>query len=107
MILFTFIQQDVDVMFNLVILHYIEEEVTLTVNKIFESINKRDNTYIAIYVTFIAIILLLYLFFWYPLTIEVQEQIFKTKEALNIIPVEILESQTNIKGLLGISDLNE
>ena len=46
-------------------------------------------------------------FYWYPFINDAQEQIFKTKEALNIIPIDILELQTNIKNLLGISDLNE
>ena len=40
-------------------------------------------------------------------TNEAQNQIYKAKLALTIIPVEILESQTNIKDLLGMSDINE
>ena len=50
---------------------------------------------------------ILYIFYWNPFITETQDQIYKTKLTLNIIPVEILESQTNIKMLLGISDLNE
>ena len=105
--LFNNIHQDIDLMFNSVVLHYIEEEYTSTVNIIFSNINKRDNTYIVVYVSFIIVIILIHIFYWNPFIINAQEQIFKTKEALNIIPVEILESQTNIKGLLGITDLNE
>ena len=47
------------------------------------------------------------IFYWNRSINEAQDQIYKAKLALNIIPVEILESQTNIKDLLGISDINE
>ena len=106
-ILFNSLHDDIDSMFNFVILHYIEEETTLTVEKIFENINSRDHTYITIYAIFIVIIVLLYFFYWNPFITDTQVQIYKTKMTLNIIPVEILESQTNIKNLFRISDLNE
>ena len=54
-----------------------------------------------------VVILILYFLYWNPFITETQDQIYKTKLTLNIIPVEILESQTNIKNLLRISDLNE
>ena len=94
-------------MFNNVVLHYIAEEIVLTAEKIFDNFNTRNNLYIAIYTIFFVFIVLLYFVYWAPYIIDTQEQIHKTKEALNIIPVEILEAQTNIKSLLGISDLNE
>ena len=63
--------------------------------------------YIIIYTIFIIVIILLYFFYWNPFITDTQDQIYKTKLTLNIIPVEILEAQTNIKNLLYISDLNE
>ena len=107
LILYNNIHYDVDVMFNDVVLHYIKEEITLTALRIFENFNSRNNFYIAIYTVFFVLIIFLYIIYWAPYIIDTQDQIHKTKEALNIIPVEILESQTNIKSLLGISDLNE
>ena len=107
LLLFNNMHYDVDLMFNFVALHYIEEEVTLTVNTIFENINSKNEIYIVVYIAFFIWIICLYFFYWYPFINDAQEQIFKTKEALNIIPIDILESQTNIKNLLGISDLNE
>ena len=107
LILFNNIHYDVDVMFNSVVLHYIAEEIVLTAEKIFDNFNTRNNLYIAIYIIFFVFIVLLYFVYWAPYIMDAQEQIHKTKEALNIIPVETLEAQTNIKSLLGISDLNE
>ena len=96
-----------DYMFNLVVLHYIEDETNLTVDVILSVMNSRNNEYIAIYVIFMVVILILYFLYWNPFITDTQDQIYKTKLALNIIPVEILDSQTNIKNLLRISDLNE
>ena len=105
--LFNYLHFDIEHMFNFVILHYVEQEIKLTVEKIMENINSRNNMYITVYVVFMVVILLLFIFYWNPFITETQDQIYKTKLTLNIIPVEILESQTNIKILLGISDLNE
>ena len=105
--LFNTLHFDIDYMFNFVILHYVELEISITVEKIFENINSRNNMYITVFTVFMIFIVILYFFYWNPFITETQDQIYKTKLTLNIIPVEILESQTNIKMLLGISDLNE
>ena len=103
LILFNLLHYDVDIMFNAVALHIVEEEMNLTVNTIFQNINSRNNVYIAVYIVYFIIVLFLYFFYWSPFVTDAQEQIYKTKEVLKIIPVEILESQTNIKNLIGIS----
>ena len=105
LILFNNIHYDVDFMFNYVALHYIENEITLSVETIMNNINKRNGIYIAIYIVFFIWIILLYFFYWTPFITEAQDQIYKAKETLNIIPMEILDSQTNIKNILGISEL--
>ena len=107
LILFNNIHYDVDFMFNYVALHYIENEITLSVETIMNNINKRNGIYIAIYIVFFIWIILLYFFYWTPFITEAQDQIYKAKETLNIIPMEILDSQTNIKNILGISELIE
>ena len=106
-ILFNSLHDDIDYMFNLVVLHYIKDETDLTVDVLLQVMNSRSNEYITIYVIFMVIILILYFLYWNPFITETQDQIYKTKLTLNIIPVEILEAQTNIKNLLRISDLNE
>ena len=94
-------------MFNHVILYYVQDELNLTAEKFFENINSKNDFYIIIYSIYFVCIILIYLFYWNRSINEAQDQIYKAKLALNIIPVEILQSQTNIKDLLGISDINE
>ena len=106
LVLFNNIHHDVDLMFSFVAIHYIENEITLSLEKILENINSRNNYYIAIYAVFFVFIIVVYLVYWNPFLQETQYQIYNAKEALNIISIEILESQTNIKSLLGISDLS-
>ena len=106
-ILYNRLHDDIDTMFNFVALHIIELETTLTADKILEKINSRNHMYITLYTVFIIVIIFLYFFYWNPFITDTQDQIYKTKLTLNIIPVEILDSQTNIKNLLRISDLNE
>ena len=106
-ILYNRLHDDIDTMFNFVALHIIELETTLTAEKILEKINSRNHTYITLYTVFIIVVIFLYFFYWNPFITDTQDQIYKTKLTLNIIPVEILDSQTNIKNLLRISDLNE
>jgi hypothetical protein len=106
-ILFNSLHYDIDYMFNYGALYYIESELTLTSEKFFEKINSKYQNYIIVYTIFMICIILLYFFYWTPFIKDIQDQIYKAKLALNIIPIEILESQTNIKSLLGISDIND
>ena len=105
--LFNIIHYDVDFMFNFGILRYIEEELSLTVEKIFGNINSRNQMYIILYSIYLVAIILSYFFYWNPFITKTQDEIHKTKLTLNIIPSEILETQTNIKNIFRISDLNE
>lgn len=107
LILFNNIHYDIDIMFNFVALHYIEEQINVTMEKILENINSRNNIYVAIFIVFFIFIIGLYFFYWKPFVNEAQNQIYNIKGILNIIPVEILESQTNIKNLLYISNLDK
>ena len=105
--LFNYIHYDLDYTFNHVILYYVEDELTTTANKFFENINSENNHYIIIYTVFMILVILLFFFYWNPFIIDIQDQIYKAKLALKIIPMEILESQTNIKSLFGVSGINE
>lgn len=105
--LFNYIHYDLDYTFNHVILYYIEDELTVTANKFFENINSENNHYIIIYTVFMILVIFLFFFYWNPFIIDIQDQIYKAKLALKIIPMEILESQTNIKSLFGVSGINE
>lgn len=90
-------------MFNFVALHFIELETTSTAEKILEKINSRSDMYITLYIILILVIIFIYVFYWYPIITDTQVQIYQTKLALNIIPLEILESQMNIKNSLHLN----
>ena len=104
--LFNSIHSDIDYVFNLVVLYNIEEEINLTRNLIIKNLDSKNSIYISVYIIYIVGIIFLYIFYWNQKIFGIQEQIYKAKIVLNIIPIEILESQTNINTLVGISDLN-
>ena len=101
------IHPDVNFLFNYVILPYINEERKLSVDKIIETINSKKKIYIILLIAYFILIIILYIFFWRPIINSSKYLIYKTKNMLRIIPVEILVSQTNIKSLIGVSYLNE
>jgi hypothetical protein len=101
------IHPDVNYMFNYVILPFINDERNLTIDRIINNMKTKKDIYIAIFIIYIFLILILYIFFWRPIINNIKTLIYKTKYMLTIIPVETLSTQTNIKSLLGISDLSE
>ena len=101
------IHPDVNYMFITVIIPYITKERTLSTDTIIKAIKSENTFYIVILIIFFIISLLFYIFFWRPIINNIKNLIYKTKNMLRIIPIEILEAQTNIKSLLGVSDLNE
>ena len=101
------IHPDVNYIFTNILLPYISEERQLSINKIIMDINSEYKIYITLIIIYFFIIIILLLFFWRPIIIQIKTLIYKTKNMLSIIPVEILEAQTNIKSLLGTFDLNE
>ena len=101
------IHPDVNYMFITVIIPYITKERTLSTDTIIKAIKSENTFYIVILILFFIISLLFYIFFWRPIINNIKNLIYKTKNMLRIIPIEILEAQTNIKSLLGVSDLNE
>ena len=57
LMLFNTMHYDVDLMFNFVALHYIEEEVILTVDTIFENINSNNGIYLVVFIVFFVLII--------------------------------------------------
>ena len=101
------IHPDVNYMFNYVILPYINDERNLTINRIIYNMKNKKALYIAFFIIYFLLISMLYIFFWRPIINNIKTLIYKTKYMLTIIPIETLSTQTNIKNLLGIYDLNE
>jgi len=101
------IHPDINYIFISVILPYIDEERYSSIDRIIIEINSKHLFYIIILVIYFLIIIIIYILFWMPIINNIKYLIYKTKNMLRIIPVEILEAQTNIKSLLGVSDLND
>ena len=101
------IYPDINFMFINIILPIINKERNKTSEFILKQISSKPLIYTIFLCVYFIIIILLDIFFWHPIINGIKDLIYKTKNMLTIIPVEILEAQTNIKNLLGISDLNE
>jgi hypothetical protein len=101
------VHPEVNFLFSHIILSSIEEERNLTLDNIIENISSNKRIYNILLTVYFFLILVLYMLYWRPIINNITFLIYKTKNILTIIPVEILASQTNIKSLLNISDLNE
>ena len=101
------VHPEVNFLFSHIILSSIEEERNLTLDNIIENISSNKRIYNILLTVYFFLILVLYILYWRPIINNITFLIYKTKNILTIIPVEILASQTNIKSLLNISDLNE
>ena len=101
------IHNDINFMFIYIILPFINEERNLTSKKIIDIINSKLQIYLIIFAIYFLLIISFNLFFLRPIINGTNKLIYKTKKMLRIIPVEILEAQTNIKNILGVSDLND
>ena len=101
------VHYEINFLFNHIILSTIEEERNLTLDNIIINVSSNKKIYIILLIIYFLLILVFYMFYWRPIINDITLLIYKTKNILTIIPVEILASQTNIKSLLNISDLNE
>ena len=101
------IHYEINYLFNHIILSSIEEERNLALDNIIQNISSNKTIYIILLIIYFFLILILYMLYWRPIINNITLLIYKTKNILTIIPVEILAEQTNIKSLLNISDLNK
>ena len=101
------IHNHVNFMFTYVILPYINKERKITINKIMEKKNSMSQIFIIYIIIYFSIIIIFYIFFWKILLNNTKNLIYNSKKMLAIIPVEILSTQTNIKELIGILDIND
>ena len=95
-----------NIIFQNIILQYINEERNLTLNSIENSVEKGHIQFIILITIYSIIVLVYFLFYWIPMIKVLNTEIYKTKKMLSIIPVQILVSQPNIKELLNISTNN-
>ena len=89
-----------------IIQQYIYEERNLTFISITSSISNGHVIYIVLITIHILIIMLSVFFFWIPKIKYMNIEIYKAKNILSIIPIQILASLPDIKILLNLSSKN-
>ena len=95
-----------NIFFINIILQYIDEERNMTSSLIEKSINNSYKVYMIVLIIYVVIFLLIFFLYWLPMINSLNIEIYKTKNMLSIIPVQILACQPNIKELLDISTKN-
>ena len=85
-------------MFFSIILPYIEEKRKSIYNIL--TVGKAGNNVIKLFIAFLDVVTLMYLCYFLPITIYINKAIYKTKNMLCIIPLNILVSQSGISKLL-------
>ena len=96
-----------NIIFQNIILQNINQERIMITDSIKDSVINGHLIYIIFIIAYIALFVLVFLFYWIPMIKKVNNEIYKTKKLLSIIPVQILASQPNIKELLNISTNND
>ena len=100
------IHQNLNIIFINIIYQYINKERNLTLNSISQSINNGHIIYIILIACHCSFVIISILFYLIPEINKLNIEIYKTKNILSIIPVQILASLPNIKTLLKISIKN-
>ena len=96
-----------NIFFLNIILQYIDKERELSFDLIDKSSTNCHQVYVIAIIVYIVIFLLIFFFYWIPMINTLNVEIYKTKNMLSIIPVQILSSQPNIRELLNISKSND
>ena len=95
-----------NIFFN-IILGYINNERNNTIDLIEKNIINGHAIYIILILSNIIVIMFLVIFFWIPKIKNMNVEIYKAKNILTIIPIQILASLPNIKILLNINNKSE
>ena len=96
-----------NIIFLNIILQYIDKERNITMYAVENFVTNEHIKYVILMIIYIFIYLLTLFFYWFPMIRRMNNEIYKTKNMLSIIPVQILASHPNIKELLNISINND
>ena len=96
-----------NIIFLNIILQYIDKERNLTIYAIDNFVTSGHILYVIILIIYIILFLILFIFYWIPNIRRMNIEIYKTKNMLSIIPVQILAAQPDINELLNISSKND
>jgi hypothetical protein len=97
------IHHKLNIIFINIIYQHINKDRNLTLNSISKMINNGHIIYIILVVCHCSFVIISILFYLIPEINKLNIEIYKTKNILSIIPVQILASLPNIKTLLKIS----
>ena len=97
------IHHKLNIIFINIIYQHINKDRNLTLNSISKMINNGHIIYIILVVCHCSFVIVSILFYLIPEINKLNIEIYKTKNILSIIPVQILASLPNIKTLLKIS----
>ena len=100
----TFLHSRLNIRFMNIIMQYIIKERDVSINSIQNNVEGGYIIYVILIIIFGAIICIIFFFYWIPLIRKLNMEIYKTKNMLTIIPVQILASLPNIRDLLNISN---
>ena len=92
-----------NIIFFNVVMQYINQEKEKTIKSVIEDIYNKHLIYIIPMIVYIFIFLLLFIFYWIPMIRRMNNEIYKTKNMLSILPLQILAAQPNIRVLLNIT----
>ena len=99
-----FLHTRVNTKFMNIMFPRILEETNISINTIQKNMENGAVIYIILIIVYGAIFLILFWVYWIPLIRTLNMEIYKTKNMLTIIPVQILASLPNIRELLNISN---
>jgi hypothetical protein len=96
-----------NIIFYNVVLQYINKSRNSTINTIKNSVANGHVKYIIMIILYMIVFLIIFIYYWIPMIRRMNIEIYKTKNMLSIIPLQILASQPNIRILLNISKNND
>jgi hypothetical protein len=91
-----------NIIFLNIVLQYINQQRIVTINTIVDFVNNGHLMYLLPMIIYIIIFLIIFIFYWIPMIRRMNIEIYKTKNMLSILPLQILASQPNIRILLNI-----
>ena len=96
-----------NIIFLNIILQYINQERNITEKAIEDYVTNGHIIYIINMIIYTLNAIILFSFYWIPMIRRMNIEIYKTKNMLSIIPIQILALLPNINEILNISTTNE
>ena len=93
---------NVNLMFSNIIIPFLDNLKKLTIDSLNKYLNNEYQKYIIMIIIYISIISIAFFFVWIPFINILDSTIYRTKNMLSIIPIQVLISISNIEKLLDI-----